>query len=737
MENPEYNWTFASVGGAVRVRIQSGADIAHLGELDRKMWTVLSCPTQNLEFDAKTLSYIDNNGDGIIRVDEVMEAGRWITSLLRNPDDLLEGKGEMELAAFNTDNPEGAALLKSARQILHNLHLSKSAISIEDTSDNAKIFAETPFNGDGVITEFSSAELAELIKKIAEISGGSPDRSGVQGINAEQIEAFYTACADYAAWQKSAAKNYGETAAEALAAIEAVKGKVEDFFMRCKLIDFNKDASAAVDVDIEKIKAISAEDLALKADEIASYPLSRPNAEGLLNLSEGINPVWQAAVGKLKALIFPKAEAISEAEWNKALADFAPYTAWLGEKKGAEVEALGFAEIQKILADGKKDELLALIEKDKELEAEALSIETVDKVLHLHRDIFKFLNNYVVFKDFYEKDLEAIFQAGRLFIDQRRCDLCVKVSDMGKQADMAGLSRMYILYCACTSKTTGKSFVIAAVLTNGDIDGLRVGKNAIFYDRAGEVYDATVIKIIDNSVSLKQAWWAPYRKFGNWINEKVNKRLSEKNDQGFASMTNAANNAPAPGAPAAPAKPAFDIAKFAGIFAALGLALGFIVSALTSLAAGAAKLWPWKLLLVILGIMLIISLPSVIITWLRLRRRNLGPILNSNGWAINASTIVNTKFGKTLTKLVKYPSLASVDPEEAKKARRRRAVWGVVLLFLLAGGIFLGYKLIMQKKAAKAKAEAAAVAAAAAESAPAPADSTLQVVTLEDAPQGN
>ena len=44
----KYNWTFANVGGTTRVKIQSGEDIRHLGELDQKMWTVLSCPTTGL-----------------------------------------------------------------------------------------------------------------------------------------------------------------------------------------------------------------------------------------------------------------------------------------------------------------------------------------------------------------------------------------------------------------------------------------------------------------------------------------------------------------------------------------------------------------------------------------------------------------------------------------------------------------------------------------------------------------
>lgn len=731
MENPEYNWTFSSVGGAVRVRIKNGEDIAHLGELDRKMWTVLSCPVKDLEFDDKTLHYIDSNGDGLIHVDEVIAAARWITSLLKNPDELLEKSPEMSLDSFNTENPEALTLQKSAKQILRNLGLKKGSICLDDTADNAKIFAETPFNGDGVITEFSSKELAELIKKIAEISGGSPDRCGLQGINAEQIEAFYTACADYSAWQKAAVAPYGDATADALAAVEAVRAKVEDFFLRCKLIGFNSDASAAVDVDVEKIKAISAEDLASKAEEIASYPLARPNADGVLPLDAGINPAWQAAVAILKELLFPKAKSIKESDWREALAAFAPYTAWLAEKKGAEVEALGLDEIDKILAEDKKADLLSLIEKDKALESEAISIETVDKVLHLHKNFFDFLNNYVVFKDFYEDELKSIFQAGQLFIDQRRCDLCVKVSDMGKQGDMAGLSRMYILYCNCVSKTSGKSFDIAAVLTNGDIDGLRVGKNAVFYDRAGEIYDATVVKIIDNPVSLRQAWWAPYRKFGNWINERFTKNMSEKNEKGFESMTSAAQNAPAPGAPAAPAK-SFDIAKFAGIFAAVGLALGFIMNALRDIVKGAIALGLWKLLLVIIAIMLIISLPSVILTWIRLRKRDLGPVLNSNGWAINAASFVNVKFGRNLTKLVKYPSLASVDPEEARKARRRKAIWTIVFLLLLAGAFFGGRELLRKKRAAKA-AEQAAIEAAAQAPKEASADTTA-VIAPEEVP---
>ena len=63
-----YKWKFATVGGATRVKIESGEDIRHLSELDQKMWTVLSCPTSGLEIDARTLPLVDLDQDGKIQM---------------------------------------------------------------------------------------------------------------------------------------------------------------------------------------------------------------------------------------------------------------------------------------------------------------------------------------------------------------------------------------------------------------------------------------------------------------------------------------------------------------------------------------------------------------------------------------------------------------------------------------------------------------------------------------------
>ena len=665
-----YPWKFASVGGTVRVNIQSGEDIRHLGELDRKLWTVLSCPTQGLEFDEKTLKYIDVDNDGKIRVDEVIKTAQWLTRVIKDADTLLEGRDVLEFSNFNEADPDGARLLSSARQILKNLGEEKESVSVEDTADFTKIFAGTLFNGDGIITPASAGEeesLAKLIETIAGISSAI-DRSGVPGITADQIEAFYTACADYKAWKEAGTKEvfpFGDKTADALAAVEALKEKVADYFMRSKLIGFDEATSAALDVNVDKIAAIEG-NLAAAQDQIGAQPLAKPSKDGKLKL-DAVNPAWKAAIDAMKDLVgAPK--VLDEASWNEILGKFAPYCAWVGAKKGGEVEGLGLECVEAILKEDKKAALLELIEKDKEEEANALSIEEVGKLVSLYKNFYRFLNNYVVLADFYNPEKKAIFQAGRLYIDQRSTDLCVKVA--GPAPEISSLSGMYILYCACTSEKLGKSFNIAAVLTDGDVDGLREGKNAVFYDRDGNDYTAKVIAIVDNPISVRQAFWTPYKKVARMINDRIDKKAAEKNEKSMAGLTAATNTAADGKAPAAP----FDIAKYAGIFAAVGMAVGLIGAALAGVVAALKGITWWQALIIIAVVLLLISGPSMFIAWRKLRRRDLGPVLNANGWAINAKALVRVKFGKTLTSLAKFPKLADVD-ENARKARNRRRFW--------------------------------------------------------------
>ena len=691
-KNPGYEWTYCSLGGVVRVDIRNGEDIAHLRELDKKLWTVLSCPTEGLEFDSTTLKMIDTDGDGKIRVDEIVSAADWLCTVLRDKDLIVKGLDTLKLSDINTDCEAGAKLYKSALQILSNLKLEKDEISIADTSDSVAIFAETTANGDGVITEASAPtdHLKEVVRTIIDKAGSATDRSGQPGITADHIEAFYTALADYAAWQEAATKDifpFGDNTQAALDAANALKDKVADYFMRCKLIAFTELATQAVDVSADRISAISDHNLSAEAEEIASYPIARPTKDGILPFN-AVNPAWKARFDALASLVFEGKESIDEAGWNAMLASFAPYVAWKDAKKGDIVESLGLDAVKALLKADDKAALLELIAADKALEEEANSIDEVNKLMHLYRDFFKLLRNYVILKDFYspaEKDM-AIFEAGKLYVDQRCCRICIKVADMGKHADMSGLSGMFLLYCDCVSKTTGKRMNIVAVMTDGSTRNLRPGTNGIFYDRDGLDYDATIIRVVENPLSIKQAFWAPYVKFWNWVTGLVNKSAAEKDAKAMENLQSGASAAPAD---AAAKNQPFDIARFAGIFAAIGMAIGLLGAALAAVVTGIAKLPWWGILLIIVGIMLIISGPSCFIAWGKLRRRNLGPVLNANGWAVNSGAVVNIPFGRTLTSVAKYPRLKLDDPYKPKVPLWRKILcWFLAIAVVTFGVLF-------------------------------------------------
>ncbi len=534
----KYNWTFANVGGVTRVKIQSGEDIRHLGELDEKLWTVLSCPTTGLEIDSESLRLMDSDGDGKLRVKEVQQAAAWLCNVLRDPEVLLAGKDEVLIADI--------------------------------ADEGMRMVAEAVAKGN------TQVSLADVEAAIAGVS----------------IEAVVAPEAPYAA--------------DVMAAYKAKKDEYAAYFEQEKLA---KLGLAVIAVDAVK----------------------------------------------------PGMEQAAFEEMGKAIAD---YEASVAAAADANAKALAAAQAQ---------------------------YQPLRKLLMLTRDFYRLLRNFVTFEDFYRKDIQAVFQAGTLVIDQRACTLCLRVNDMGKQNAQAGASGMFLVYCDCESKKLGQKMQIVAAMTVGDIRNLTVGKNALFYDNQGNDWDAVVTKIIDNPISISQAFWSPYRKFGAWVTDLINKSAAEKDSKGFADLTakvqEGAKNTPAAGEK--PKVQAFDIAKFAGIFAAIGMAVGYIGAFFTSVVGGFAALKWWQDILAVLGILLVISGPSMFLAWTKLRKRNLAPVLNANGWAINADVMVSVVFGNTLTTQAQFPLLQLVDPS-VKKKMPCWAKWliGVVAAAIVAAGIW-------------------------------------------------
>lgn len=692
----KYKWSFVNIGGSARVRINSGEDIAHLSELDPKMWTVLSCPTSGLEIDEKSLKYMDCDGDGKLRINDVISVSQWITSVLKDKDMILKGDDSIDINLINTEDANGKKLYSSARQILDNLGKGGDIISLADTADITAIFAKTRFNGDGIITEATSddTDVKSLVATIISTMGSVADRSGAQGIGADQIEAFYKNMNDYLAWNEAAVEApYGDKTDSLIEAYNALDAKVKDFFMRSKLAAFSPSSMSSLDIQTSRIDAISAENLSMKNDEIAAYPLTHITGKSEIELDAAINPAWDKYFNVIKSVAVKSSmEAITESDWAAIGEKFAAYYSWKNAKAGAAVESLGVDNIKNIIAQDKKQLLLDLVAQDAALKEESDNIDMVDKFLHIYRDFYKLLKNFVTFTDFYDKDksIKSIFQCGTLIIDQRACKFCMQVADTAKHSASAGKSGMYLVYCDCTTKSKPGKLQIAAAVTVGDIGELAVGKNGVFYDNKGLEWDAVVTKVIDNPINISQSFWSPYRRMATAVENLINKSAAEKDAKIMANATANINAAPAKTADpkAATQAPPFDIAKFAGIFAAIGVAVGMIGTALSSLFKGLFALNWWQLILLFVGIVLVISGPAMVMAWLKLRRRNIAPLLNANGWAVNATSKISIPFGETLTDIAHYPKMKLNDPY-AKKGLKTWQKWLITILMIAVVGCAL------------------------------------------------
>ncbi|MBI5791888.1 MAG: hypothetical protein HZA63_10470 [Rhodocyclales bacterium] len=600
-----HQWKFFRAGGFDQVRVDTAADLLNLRELDQKLWVALSCPTKGIEFDARTLELLDSDADGHIRAPELLAAIDWAAARLADATVLEQKLDGVPLAAIKEET-----ILAAAKGLLPD---------------------------GGAMISVAAASTAE---------------------------AEYTARA-LAAWEASgnAARPLGDATEAACAALAAVKDKLDDFFVRCRLAAFDERAGDAMNASDDSFKALGGVTLTNSHSDIAALPLARVGAGSTVPLGagidSGINPAWAERIGALReAVVVPLLGArpgLSESDWLAVQDQLAVYNAWQAAKPAG-------------------------------LPPEAEAVRDLERLARYVRDLLPLANNFVAFRDFYTRQGKATFQIGTLYLDGRSAELCVAVADAGKHAALAGLSRICLVYCDCVRN--GEKISIAAAFTAGDSDQLMALRNGVFYDRQGRDWDATITKIVDHPISLRQAFWSPYKKLARMVGEQLQKLAASKAAGVEGKLAEAAvataKKADAPPKPA-PAQQAFDVGKFAGIFAAIGLAVGAIGTAVASMLTGLLGLHWWQIPIALAGLMLLISGPAVILAWFKLRSRNLGPLLDANGWAVNARARINIPFGTSLTQMAQLPEGAQralTDPYAEKEQPWKTYVAFAIIAFV-------------------------------------------------------
>jgi hypothetical protein len=738
----KHTWTFFRAGGLDQALLETADDFRNLRSLDQKLWVALTCPVKGLQFDSRTLDLIDTDKDGRVRAPEVIDAVEWTCGLLKDPAELKKGIDGLPLAAINDSTDAGQSLLASARHVLANLGKpDATCITVADISDTVKLFVATMFNGDGVITPEAAdtPALKQTIADIIAIQGAVTDRSGKPGVDQAKADAFFAECEALAGWAAASAQAQilGDATAAAHAAFSAVKGKITDYFSRCRLAAYDARAANALNRAEQDYLAFAAKDLSIENAEVVGLPLQRIEPNKPLRLGEAMNPAWSDRIAAFTgAVVVPVLGAdrktLSDGDWGALCARFAPYEAWLASKKGMAVDTLGTARVRAIVAADDKAAVAALIARDLAVKPQVAGFGDVEKLVRNYRDLGVLLRNFVNFADFYDPSKDSIFQVGTLYLDQRSCTLCIRVDDPAAHMPLGSLGKVYVAYCNL-SRSTGEKMSIAACFTQGDGDYLMAGRNGLFYDRQGRDWDATIVKITDNPISIRQAFLSPYKKFVRFIEEQVTKHAATAEE---TTSTRLQDTATVVAGKPPPDKPKFEV----GTIAALGVGLGAVSTMIGGALAGFLNLG-WWMPLGLIGLVLLISGPAMLIAWVKLRQRTLGPILEGTGWAINGRLKINIPLGAYLTHMKELPPgsrrlLNDPFSDEKERRRRKRIAILVVVLALLVGAVVWQFDWLKSRWNACLNPGAASPPAVGAkpEAAPAPAATSPAPATAPPAP---
>lgn len=720
MEQPSaFTWKFQRLGGLDQVTLRNAEELRHIRELDPKLWTALSCPISGLEFDPRTLALLDTDQDGRIRIPEVMAAVDWACIRLKDPSVIVAPGETMPLHAVDDANDAGQRILASARAILHTLGKPDAEnLSQADVAEAAAGASKNVYNGDGIVPPLPEAEpdVRAFITDALAVMGGVMDASGEPGVNKEIAQAFTGSLKKWRAWKDSvagAAQPLGDGTAEVWDLMGQLREKIDDYFLRCDLASFAPASTNAL-CGQPGDELVAPEHGLLDVSVLADMPLARVEADKPVSLTSGLNPAWREPVARLLELAKPllrEPGVLSREDWSELQRRFAPYADAVAGKPvmtkvettvppSSGIDKLGYERVAAILGGDVGERFNELSDKDASVPAASTDIAAVERLvlyyLHLHR----LLMNFVSFYDFYSLHRKAMFQAGTLYLDGRACRLCLPVADVVRHAKLATFSQLCLVYCECRRKIRKgtedeeQRMNIVAAITAGKADLLMEGRNGVYVDSFGNDWDATLVNIISNPISLWQSLWEPYIKFGRMVSEQFAKFATDKQKDITDSAAKKLQTLPAaattPGTQATPQP--FDIGRSVGIFAAIGLALGAIGTAVASIANALFSLTWWQFPLILVGLFILISGPSFVLAWLKLRRRTLGPVLDASGWAVNSDVPINFTLGNALTTTASLPGNAERNYTDPLRRHRQWPLLVLLLAILLgAGAVWLWF----------------------------------------------
>lgn len=575
---------------------------------------------------------------------------------------------------------------------------SNTPVSLTEVELCKRILKNRPVSSDGVVLPDAADNpvLYNFLEEIIRSVGGEPHPGGTFGVTIPEIEEFLEEARLRLEWLGKVDHDpgimiLGSETASAFACWERVRPGIADYFELDALVSV--DPSLAIEAAkiplAAYIRALEEEpDNPARAATAsrAAAPLAVPDGTGVLILDTVRDPAHNAQIASAfrfaGRLLNRSPEALSQMsrdEFAKLDLIFAPYRTWLASEGGTRLahlstEMLGILTSETLVASARE-----LVGERGAAALAADDIRTVERFLLFTRDLVPFLNNFVVFPYLYDPVITAAFEAGSFIADGRRFSFSVRVRDIAKHKVSANYSRMYVMYLEVYIGLKA-AYRVAVPVTTGSQGRLYKGKHGLFREPDGTERDAVIVDLLENPISTLETLGMPFRKAYKTVAsrmEEMSKKAEDRLARSAADRTDAALSSelkaptsesalPAAGDQEAPgtriAKPGnaatsasrsrstgLQTGAFGGLLAggsiaiaALGSSFAFISKTLSEMSSGAV--------LITLGALLAAILVPVLASALfKLAARDLAPLLEASGMAMNQSVRLSRSQARAFT----------------------------------------------------------------------------------------
>jgi hypothetical protein len=709
---------FRRYAGSVQMRLRTFADLEQLKNLPEAHWLATACPVTGLSCDPAFLKYldVDGNGNGRVRVREVLAAVEWLAARLADRADCMAGSEVLRLAALAE---AAAALRRAAELVLDSLKVAPEAhdrISLAQVRETKAVIARVMSNGDGIIAPpgIPDERLRALAGDILAHFPAVTDAGGEKGVDRATIKLFAEARAKALAWldQGVALRPWGEASLARAQTVRAAQPKVDEFFLQCRVIAAQPAAAERFGITPERLAAAVGDAAALRKAADA-LPIAAHDPQGGVLRWSALN---RGAAFELLARLRDEVclpglgdsarSGLSEADWNRLLAQAAPVLAWHDEAAKHPLLKLGEARLRSLTADDLAA-LDRLCEADLAVADTLKGIAELEKLVLCQRWLFEFASNFVCMPYLYSARRRALFEQGTLVMAGREFHLAVLVENRAAHSAVAGQASLFILYCQISGSTPARTFEVAVPVTSGTSGGLFVGKRGIFHALDGQEYDAQVVQIVTQPVSLVEALYMPFTRIGKFVVSRAEKWSSSSEKEFDKQLDDKADKAAAAAAAASKAAKAANQGQIGPILMGGGVAFAAVGSALAYVVAELSRLGPQKIVIGVAALVGLLALPSLVLAWIKIRNRNLAVLLEAGGWALNDRLRLTTTLGYLFTRRPDRPLGSTVDwadqipfslamnPDASSELSRQlwkrlRLIILVLTLFALASWLWIG-----------------------------------------------